>query len=213
MKIRNALLVTASAAALALSGFALAQGMHPGMSPGAQGGMPAMNHEHMSQMMDMGMQDHHQMGAADAPSMAGQAAFSAIQEIVRLLEADPATDWTKVNIAALRDHLVDMDEVTMRATAVEKPIDGGLEIAVGGSGRTLDAIRRMVPEHAQELSKLDGWSAKTSDSANGVVLTVTTTDPKEVTHIRGLGFFGLLATGSHHQLHHMAMARGEPHLH
>ena len=34
---------------------------------------------------------------------------------MRILEADPTTDWSKVNIGALREHLIDMDEVTMRA--------------------------------------------------------------------------------------------------
>jgi hypothetical protein len=32
-----------------------------------------------------------------------------------MLEADPATDWAKANIGALREHLIDMDEITMRA--------------------------------------------------------------------------------------------------
>ena len=36
-----------------------------------------------------------QSGAAREP---GQAAFAAIQEIVALLDADPSTDWSKVNI-------------------------------------------------------------------------------------------------------------------
>ena len=44
---------------------------------------------------------------------------------------------------------------------------------------------------------------------NGELLTVTATDPKEVQHIRGLGFIGLLASGSYHQMHHLAMAKGE----
>ena len=47
--------------------------------------------------------------------MPGQDPFGAIQEIVRILEADPSTDWSKVNIAALREHLIDMNEVTLRA--------------------------------------------------------------------------------------------------
>jgi len=29
--------------------------------------------------------------------------------------------------------------------------------------------------------------------------------------IKGLGFFGLMATGSHHQMHHLMMASGEGH--
>jgi hypothetical protein len=35
------------------------------------------------------------------------------------------------------------------------------------------------------------------------------TDPKEVEHIRGLGFIGLLVSGSKHQPHHLAMAKGQ----
>ena len=35
----------------------------------------------------------------------GQDAFAAIQEIVEILAADPKTDWSKVNIDALRQHL------------------------------------------------------------------------------------------------------------
>ena len=50
-----------------------------------------------------------------APREGGQAAFAAIAEIVRLLDADPGTDWSRVNVEALRQHLIDMDEVTMHA--------------------------------------------------------------------------------------------------
>ncbi len=39
-------------------------------------------------------------GIAGQPTLPGQDAFGTIQEIVRLLEADPKTDWSKVNIAA-----------------------------------------------------------------------------------------------------------------
>lgn len=38
---------------------------------------------------------------------------------------------------------------------------------------------------------------------------VTATSAKEVAHIRGLGFIGLLASGSWHQPHHLAMAKGK----
>ena len=54
-----------------------------------------------------------------------------------------------------------------------------------------------------------GWSTEAAALPNGELLTVTATDPKEVQHIRSLGFIGLLASGSHHQMHHLAMARGE----
>jgi len=201
---------------------AATQGMgHPGMSMGdhamgGQGGsMQDMQHD--SKMSEM-MQQHHQMMAhmqqmhGGMLTMPGQDAFGAIQEVVRALEADPKTDWAKVDLEALRQHLIDMSDVTLLATAATKPIDGGVEIAVTGSGRTLAAIQRMVPAHAAEINGLHGWSVKSASLTDGVLLTVTSTDPKEIQHIRGLGFIGILVSGSHHQLHHMAMAKGEfPH--
>jgi hypothetical protein len=189
-------------------------GSHDHMgTPG--GAMPGMMPPHAS-MMDM-----HAMHAMHArqmesafPVSPGQDAFGAIQEIVARLEADPATDWPKVNLEALRQHLIDMNEVTLRADAAATPVAGGLAIAITGSGRTLAAIQRMVPAHAQEIDGLNHWRTTTAALANGVSLTVTSDDPKEVQKIRGLGFIGILVTGSHHKPHHLAMARGEfPHAH
>ena len=142
------------------------------------------------------------------PTMPGQEAFGTIQEIVRMLEADPSTDWSKVNIAALREHLIDMDEVTMRAAAAERSLDDGVEITVTGEGRTLAAIKRMVPAHVHELSQL-GWNAKTEDLPDGVKMIVTSADAGQVTKLRALGFMGIMVQGSHHQLHHLMMAKGE----
>jgi hypothetical protein len=143
-------------------------------------------------------------------ALAGQDAFGAIGEVVALLEADPVTDWSKVDIEALRQHLIDMNEVTLNAVATAKSIDGGLEIAVIGTGRTLAAIRRMVPMHATEIDGQYGWHAQAAPLADGVLLTVTASDVKETRHIRGLGFAGLMVSGSHHQAHHLALAKGEP---
>jgi hypothetical protein len=144
-----------------------------------------------------------------APTMPGQDAFGAVQEIVQILEADPKTDWSKVNLEALRQHLIDMNEVTLRAAAAATETDGGLSVAVTGSGRTLAAIQRMVPAHAAALNGRNGWSVTAAAAADGVLLTVTARDPKEAQHIRGLGFIGLMASGAHHQPHHLAMATGE----
>ena len=102
-----------------------------------------------------------------------------------------------------------MNEVTLHADAAPKQIDGGLEIAVTGSGRTLVAIRRMIPAWVQMANGHDGWSTKAAELPNGELLTVTATGPKEVQHIRGLSFIGLLASGSWHQPHHLEMAKGE----
>ena len=141
--------------------------------------------------------------------MSGQDAFAAVREIVQILEADPKTDWSKVALEALRQHLIDMNEVTLRADAAATETDGGVTIAVTGSGRTLAAIQRMVPAHATALNGLNGWSAAAAAVPDGVLLTVTARDPEEARHIRGLGFIGLMVSGAHHQPHHLAMARGE----
>jgi hypothetical protein len=163
-----------------------------------------------SQMME---HQHHMMqgqSGVPTPTMPGQDAFGAIQEIVRMLEADSNTDWSKVNLEALRQHLIDMNEVTLKSEAVAKPVEGGIEVTVTGTGRTVGAIQRMVPAHAHEIeqSHLHGWSAKTESLPDGVVLTVTSSDAQQVQHIRGLGFIGVMASGSHHQAHHLAMAKG-----
>ena len=146
---------------------------------------------------------------AAIPTEPGQAAFGAIQEIVGKLQADPQTDWSKVDVDALRQHLIDMDEVTMRAAAQKEPIENGLRIKVTGSDRTLEAIQRMVPEHARDIDGMNGWTVRTTALPNGVELTVTASNPAEVQKIRALGFMGIMVQGGHHQMHHLAMAKGE----
>jgi len=182
------------------------------------GSVATMDHAKVpDEQMRAMMQQHEQMMArmhvrqvqGGVPVLPGQDAFGAIQEIVRMLESDSRTDWSKIDLEALRQHLIDMNEVALKADATAKLVDGGLEIAVTGSGRTLAAIQRMVPAHAREIDGLNGWSAKTDMLVDGVRLTVISNNPKEVQHIRGLGFVGILVSGSHHQPHHLAMARGE----
>ncbi|MEX2449623.1 MAG: hypothetical protein WD407_02095 [Rhodospirillales bacterium] len=141
------------------------------------------------------------------PTMPGQEVFGAIQEIVKILDADPATDWSKVDIAALHRHLIDMDEVTMRAKAAARPLPNGAEFTVTGTGRTVAAIKRMVPAHARELAAL-GWQAETVELSDGVKLTVTAADPGQAVKIKALGFMGVMVQGAHHQPHHLMMAKG-----
>ncbi|MBI3709229.1 MAG: hypothetical protein HY246_16365 [Proteobacteria bacterium] len=210
--------IAAAAAVIALSAAALIPPIRAA-SPQDVGGTPPMmgqtmpGHGQMPGTMQQhpGMMEMHGQPAASGamPTMPGQDAFGAIQEIVRMLEADPKTDWSKIRLEALRQHLIDMNEVTLAADAAARPIDGGLDIAVTGSGRTVAAIQRMIPAHAQELDRMNGWSAKTEALTNGTRLIVTASDPQQVAHISGLGFIGLLVSGAHHQPHHLAMAKGE----
>lgn len=156
---------------------------------------------------------HHMMDGPKAgiPRQAGQDAFAAIAEIVALLDADPATDWSKVDLERLRRHLIDMNEVVLHAAVTQVPVPGGLAMDVRGAGRTEEAIRAMVVPHAQELDRMPELTARTEPIAGGVRLTVTARKPEDaraVARVRGLGFIGLLALGAHHAPHHLAMARG-----
>ena len=148
--------------------------------------------------------------ATEQPLEAGLAAFAAIAEIVALLDADPDTDWSTVNLTALREHLVDMNELTLEATVSEEMLADGIEIMVAGEDRTRVAIQRMVPAHASELDVMAGWFASAETTAEGAKLIVTSPDPAMQAKIIGLGFFGLMTTGNHHQRHHIAIARGQP---
>ena len=104
------------------------------------------------------------------PTQPGQDAFGAVQEIVGMLEADPATDWSKVNLDALRVHLIDMNEVALHADAAVEQIDGGIRVAVTGTGRTLAAIQRMLPEHAREMNGKNGWVVQAEPRPDGIRL-------------------------------------------
>jgi hypothetical protein len=174
---------------------------------GMQGGQPSGMHDGMHGGMGSHGAMHGQQFGGALPASSGQDAFGAIQEIVQILEADPTTDWSKVNITALREHLIDMNEVTLHAAVTEKATDTGIEFAVTGDGRTHDAIKRMVPAHVHELAAL-GWNAKTTELPNGVTLSVAANDKTPLAKLKALGFIGIMVQGGHHQPHHLMMAKG-----
>jgi hypothetical protein len=150
--------------------------------------------------------------ATTGPTSSGQDAFAAIAEVVGLLDADPQTDWSRVEFERLRQHLIDMNEVVLRSEVKQSPIPGGLAMEITGSGRTERAIRAIVLPHAAELDRMPELSARAEAIPGGARLTVTARQPedaKAVARLRGLGFIGLLTLGSHHGPHHLAMAKGE----
>lgn len=141
----------------------------------------------------------------------GQSAYAAIADIVRVLEADPGTDWSKVNLEALRQHLIDMDDVTLRSVVTQVNVAGGIRMDITGTGHTIAAIQRMVGNHAKALDRSATFSATAEATPAGMRLVVVAKDPADarmVARIRGLGFAGLLTEGDHHASHHLAVARG-----
>jgi hypothetical protein len=208
----------------------LAQGPHPphGDKPQADaprgdrphGGMPHHQMPERHHEAQHHHAHHHRQAEAAAGrelTQPGQDAFAAIAEIVAVLDADPSTDWSRVDLERLRQHLVDMNEVVLRSEVKQRTVPGGLVMEVTGAGRTERAILAMVVPHAAELDRAPAYVARTEPIAGGVRLTVTAenaADGKAVARLRGLGFAGLLTEGAHHRPHHLAMARGErPHAH
>ena len=160
------------------------------------------------------MKDMHRM----MPPPSGAPLFDALSAAVAMLDADSATDWSKVNLEELRQHLIDMNDVMMNAAVTQKPVAGGLEMTITGTGRTSAAIQRMLVNHMTMLQTGGKYVTKVTKLSNGVVATVTAPAPASdsaVARIRGLGFAGLMTEGTHHMRHHGAMAHGDstPHAH
>lgn len=158
--------------------------------------------------------EHSRTPGTAAPMAGGQYAFTTISEIVRILKADTATNWSKVNLEALRQHLIDMDDVTLRANVVQRPVPGGLQMDVTGTGRTAAAIKRMVTSHAHVLEEHTPYQPTVRPIAGGVRLTVIARDTAStatIAMIRGLGFAGIMVEGDHHAEHHLMMAKGSAH--
>lgn len=160
------------------------------------GATAQMTHDHTA-----GMTHDSGIAAAAVPTEPGQGAFAAVAEIAALLSADPDTDWSQVNLTALRDHLIDMDRLMTSTQVQSEPVPQGLRLTVTG-----DAALRMVPAHAPILAAETGWTSVVETRGDSVVWTVT----GDADRIRGLGFYGLMATGDHHAAHHMAIATGQP---
>lgn len=190
---------TRQVAMLVLVGLALAALAHAAETPHDAKGL----HRHG---------EHANTGVATPRSLteAGQNAFAALSEVVAALTDDPDTDWSRVDIDALREHLVSMNRLVLDATVETDAVENGRRFVVSGEGRTRQAIREMVPAHAAVLAQETRWTVDAEWTADGVTLTVRSVDADERRRIDALGFFGVMATGDHHRPHHWSIATGQP---
>lgn len=160
---------------------------------------------------------HEMHGTAPAsqrqtPSEPGQSAFAAIQEIVQILDQDPQTDWSRVDIPGLRRHLIDMSNVTLYSAVQTEPIDDGVRFTVTGEGAVRESIRRMVVAHSGAMNGVRGFEYETEETQDGAILTAHAANPSDLKMLTGLGFIGIMTFGAHHQEHHLAIASGmSPH--
>lgn len=152
-----------------------------------------------------GMKHGADMTTATGPTEGGQSAFAAIQEIIVQLEVDPKTDWSKVDIEALRQHLIDMNNVTLETTVKANKFENSMTFDVTGVGPVIASIRRMLAEHVKTMDGVDGWKFAAVETTNGATLTVTPPDANSMIKLQALGF---IAQGMHHQEHHWMLASG-----
>ena len=169
--------------------------------------MPSVQHGDPSEMRGHAM--------AHSPlTSPGNDAFGAIQEVIRQLDADSKTDWSKVNLEALRQHLVDMQNFTINVEVLsQRPIENGFEAVIRPTTKMSEAsLDRILAVHPLQMKKEAGWEMQVSRKGDVFTLKVTTGNPAEIGRLRGLGYIGIMAVGEHHQVHHWGMAKGaHPH--
>lgn len=160
------------------------------------------------------MTHHHTMAGGPKLSEPGNDAFGTIQEVVRHLEADPKTDWSRVNLEALRQHLIDMNNFTLNVEVVRQhKIDGGVELDIKPTTpAAAQSLVRVMAAHPKQVQAEAGWNMDVKKTGTGYRLRVTSPRKQDVAKIRGLGYIGIMALGDHHPAHHWAMSIGHnPH--
>jgi hypothetical protein len=146
------------------------------------------------------------------PSEGGQAQFSAIIEIVSLLEKNEETDWNSVDIDGLRSHLLDMDRLLQDTDATTTIVsDMQIQFTVTGTTTSIPSIHRMAAAHAKFIEQSRGWVISSELNEKGAIIIITVEEPATMTRLKALGFYGFMSLDSHHQAHHYQMAMGKSH--
>ena len=157
---------------------------------------------------------HNMAGTKSRLTESGNDAFGTLQEVLQNLRADPKTDWSKVNLEALRQHLADMRNFTLDIDVVSQtPIANGVEIIlVPHNSRVSQSLDRAFSAHPAQLKRETGWDMKTYKLNGQYKIIVTGKSESDTLKINGLGYIGIMAWGNHHQSHHWMMAKGgNPH--
>ena len=166
-------------------------------------------------MQSASAQHQHAMQDSIPLTKPGNDIFGTIQEVVQKLEANPNTDWSKVDLEALRQHLLDMKAFTEEVQVVsKKPIENGVEIHVQPqTERAVGALQRLFSMHPAMIKSERGWDMTAKQSGRQWTITCTTKEKSEVEKVRALSYIGLLTEGAHHQMHHWMIAAGSMHMH
>ena len=151
------------------------------------------------------------------PALGGEYAFASLAEIANALRADPDTDWSEVDLPALREHLRDMSRVMLDAEVETEPTALGATFLVTSDDPAVaGSIVRMTRDHAAATMSGHGeiapWTFGATPVEGGARVTVASEEEGVAAMIRALGFHGVLADGDHHRRHHLMIATGaDPH--
>ncbi len=162
----------------------------------------AMHHQQMMKVTESNL------------TQAGNDIFATIQEVIVKLNSNPDTDWSKVDIEALRQHLLDMNDMAVNVEILNrKPIKNGLQLTIQGTtARAEKTLVHVFKVHPMFLKRETGWDMQTQRYGKQFIVTTTTEKPEEVQKIIALSYIGLMAYGRHHQIHHWGMSTGQsPH--
>lgn len=103
-----------------------------------------------------------------------------------------------------------MDNVTTIAS-VERTVDGmNVRFMVTGDQVVAESIKRMVLAHSPMLQGSSDWTVSAREVEGGASMLVQVGSDEELEQVLGLGFFGLMTIGAHHQQHHLMIATRQP---
>ena len=115
-------------------------------------------------------------------TMPGTNFWNHSEEAVQKLEADPNTDWSKVDLEALRQHLLDMKAFTEEVQVIsKKPIENG----VGITGKTRNRkssqrIKALVQYAPCDVKKGRGWDMTATPMEIRWDITCTTKTSRKI---------------------------------
>ena len=133
----------------------------------------------------------------------GQPQFATIAEIVSLLRDDPERNWTQADIRELRERLVDMDNVTTKAS-VERTVDElSVILLITGDKVAAASIQRMLLAHSQMLQASPDWSVIAQEQEGDPKMMLQVSSEDDFSQVLGPDFFGLMSIGAHYQQHHL----------
>ncbi len=206
------LLTTLISASTIVVGIAVSHAQQPAAPSADQSMHTNMNHDtHMMQELP---QADVAMASTSPLTEPGNAIFATLQEVVNQLLQDDNTDWEKVDLESLRQHLIDMENFTVNVRVISKTdIEQGVQVLIEpNTTQAAGSLDRALSAHPAMLEQETGWSMVSEKSANNYRIQITSTNPEDVMKIRALGYIGIMTMGSHHQPHHWAMASGNnPH--